>query len=156
MRKGKVDMLRKSLVSIVLFLAPVTFSTIADATTYNPPAQDVRATQVCGAKAAGSPADVCQYFNVLITWKAPKNVTGITGYQLFFNKMAQTMSPVTPGVTTPTVMMNAPYELGNVHTFTVTHVSVGSYSINVSARGTKGVSSPGAGGAAVITVRPMG
>jgi len=130
-------------------LAPLLVSVIGtgvEAAMYNPPASNVTATQICITKidpATGNPtpANKCLYFNVKLTWSAPKGYSGISGYQIFFEKKGQSLAPI---------------QVGKVLTYTVTHVAIGTYVANISARGTKGTSMPPmtSMGTATITVHP--
>ena len=130
-------------------LAPLLVSILGTgvgAVTYNPPASNITATQICvthGGPSTGSPtpANKCLYFNVKLTWSAPKGYSGINGYQIFFQKKGQSLAPI---------------QVGKVLTYTVTHVAIGNYVANISARGTKGTQMPPMAtmGTATITVHP--
>ena len=141
--------MKKSLKAVMasVALAPLLVSVIGtgvEAAMYNPPASHVSATQVCitnHSTGSPTPANRCLYFNVNLTWSAPKGYSGISGYQIFFQKKGQSLAPI---------------QVGNVLTYTVTHVAIGTYIANISARGTKGTSMPpmASMGTATITVHP--
>ena len=141
--------MKKSLKAVLASaaLAPLLVSVIGtgvEAAMYNPPASNVTTTQICitdHSTGSPTPANRCLYFNVKLTWSAPKGYSGISGYQIFFQKKGQSLAPI---------------QVGNVLTYTVTHVAIGTYIANISARGTKGTQMPpmGSMGTATITVHP--
>ena len=141
--------MKKSLKAVLASaaLAPLLVSVIGtgvEAAMYNPPASNVTTTQICitdHSTGSPTPANRCLYFNVKLTWSAPKGYSGISGYQIFFQKKGQSLAPI---------------QVGNVLTYTVTHVAIGTYIANISARGTKGTQMPPMGtmGTATITVHP--
>ena len=141
--------MKKSLKAVMasVALAPLLVSVIGtgvEAAMYNPPASNVTTTQICitdHSTGSPTPANRCLYFNVKLTWSAPKGYSGISGYQIFFQKKGQSLAPI---------------QVGNVLTYTVTHVAIGTYIANISARGTKGTQMPPMGtmGTATITVHP--
>ena len=141
--------MKKSLKAVLASaaLAPLLVSVIGtgvEAAMYNPPASNVTATQICitdHSTGSPTPANRCLYFNVKLTSSAPKGYSGISGYQIFFQKKGQSLAPI---------------QVGNVLTYTVTHVAIGTYIANISARGTKGTQMPPMGtmGTATITVHP--
>ena len=141
--------MKKSLKAVLASaaLAPLLVSVIGtgvEAAMYNPPASNVTTTQICitdHSTGSPTPANRCLYFNVKLTWSAPKGYSGISGYQIFFEKKGQSLAPI---------------QVGKVLTYTVTHVAIGTYIANISARGTKGTQMPpmGSMGTATITVHP--